>query len=230
MNDCCTGDNCKNCTLRKVHKDILLDTEAERLNKNRVELKYKKGETICKQGSFASSIICIRSGLVKIYKENDSSTSTLALKKKGDIIGLQSLYSNGFYHFSAEALSDTQVCLIDMVEFKELIIDNVSFAKEMIRYINQDVINMFDQLFSFSTKHIHGRLAELLIHLNEEIYQSNPFELTLSKTDVAQILGTSKESVSRLFKELKLDGIIEESDHIVKILDNKRLNRISNTG
>lgn len=227
---CCVTDHCPGYTLRKVHDHLLTEHQSSQLDAHRIELTYNSGESIFKEGSFASSVICIRSGLVKIFKKGAQSSTTLLLKKKGDIIGLQSLYGKGVYHFSSEALSETKACLIDISTFKQLISDNTAFASEMIYYINKDMVEMLERLHSFSTKHIHGRLAGLLIYLNEIIYEANPFFLTLQKTDLAEILGTSKESISRIFKELKSDGIIKESDHLISILDPKRLRMISQTG
>ena len=162
--------------------------------------------------------------------QNRSDYSTLLLKKQCDMIGLQSLFTNGILQYSAEALSDIQACFVDIQTIENLFSENVDCAKEMMQYVNKDMITMFDKVYSFSTKHIHGRLAELLLYLHKNIYGTNPFKLTLSKTDLSEILGTSKESVSRMFKELKQDKILKESHHTIEILDFARLKMISHTG
>ena len=92
------------------------------------------------------------------------------------------------------------------------------------------MILAFDRIASFSNKQLHGRFAELLLDLQQDIYKSNPFTLTLSKTDLAKILSTSKESVSRLFTALKKDQIIKESNHDIHIMKLDKLKRISETG
>ncbi len=227
---CCQEGNCENCVLRKIHDHILTRDQASLLDSTRIEVTFKKGENICKQGTRATSIICMRTGLAKMYVENGTEYSTLLLKKECDIIGLQSLFTNAKYQYSAEALSEISACFIDLATFESMFTANPDFAKEMMRYVNNDMITMFNKLYSFSTKHIHGRMAELLLYLQKNIYETNPFKLTLTKTDLSKILGTSKESVSRLFKELKKDKIIKESQHIIEIIDIERLNRISNTG
>ena len=227
---CCQVNNCLNCTLRKIHNQILTPQQSDYLDANRIEVSFKKGENICKQGTRASSIICIKEGLAKMYVEDGSDYSTLLLKKQCDMIGLQSLFTNGILQYSAEALSDIQACFVDIQTIENLFSENVDCAKEMMQYVNKDMITMFDKVYSFSTKHIHGRLAELLLYLHKNIYGTNPFKLTLSKTDLSEILGTSKESVSRMFKELKQDKILKESHHTIEILDFARLKMISHTG
>jgi CRP/FNR family transcriptional regulator len=208
----------------------LSEEEETFLKRKRYELAFRKGEMLCKQGMPANSIICIKSGLLKIYRENDTHYNTISLKTKGDIIGLQSLFMEGNHLYSAEALSEVQACFFEVHTFESLLLRNSAFAREIVMYINNDMVNMFNKLYSYTTKHIHGRLAEFLIYLSERIYISNPFVLTMSKTDLSKILGTSKESISRIFRELKKDGIISECGKKVQINDPDRLRLISQTG
>jgi CRP-like cAMP-binding protein len=114
--------------------------------------------------------------------------------------------------------------------FKKTMSDNVSLSVDVARILNREILITLNRLHSFTTKHAHGRLAELLLYLQHEVYQSNPFYLTLSKSVIAELLATSKESVSRFFTEFKTDGLIRETDHFIEILDVKRLERISISG
>jgi CRP-like cAMP-binding protein len=218
------------CTLMKTHFNALSENQLERIDNNRTELIYKKGENLCKQGAFISNVIFIQSGLVKLYVENNDSTAIIFLKNRDSFIGLSSLFGNGVHHYSAEALSDTKVCNISFSVVKEVLEENSSFGTDVIKIINKDMILAFDRIASFSNKQLHGRFAELLLDLQQDIYKSNPFKLTLSKTDLAKILSTSKESVSRLFSSLKKDEIIKENNHSIHILKLDRLKRISEAG
>jgi CRP-like cAMP-binding protein len=222
--------HCNECTIRDKHFSALSEEELEGIDDNRTELVYKKGETLCKQGGFISNLIFIRSGLVKLYVENSNSTSILFLKDGGSFIGLNSLFEEEVYHYSAEALSETKVCEINFGVIKKLLDENCVFGKDVIKIINKDMNAAFDRILSFSNKQLHGRLAELLLYLHSEIYKSNPFKLTLTKTDLASILSTSKESISRLFSGLKKDQIIKEKNHNIHILKLDSLKRISETG
>jgi CRP-like cAMP-binding protein len=213
-----------------THFGALSEEQLSIVDENRTELIYKKGENLCKQGAFISNVIFIQSGLVKLYVENYDSTAIIFLKSGGSFLGLSSLFGNGVHHYSAEALSETKVCNINFDTVKNILKENSSFGIDVINIINKDMILAFDRIASFSNKQLHGRFAELLLHLQEEIYESNPFRLTLSKTDLAKILSTSKESVSRLFSSLKKDEIIKENNHSIHIIKLDRLKRISETG
>jgi CRP-like cAMP-binding protein len=216
--------------MREEHFNALSMDELASIDNNRTELVYKKGEVLYKQGAFISKLIFIRSGLVKLFVENDNSTSILFLKDGGSFIGLPSLYGDEVHQYSAVALSETKVCEINFSIVKQLLTENCVFGTDIIKIINKDLSNAFDRISSFSHKQLHGRLAELLLYLQEDIYKSNPFKLTLTKYDLANMLSTSKESVSRLMSGLKKDKIIKEKKHIIHITNLDRLKRISENG
>ena len=222
--------HCDQCTMREEHFNALSKEELGEIDDNRTELVYKKGEILYKQGAFISKLIFIRSGLVKLYVDSNNSTSILFLKDGGSFIGLPSLYGDEVHQYSAEALLETRVCEINFSIIKKLLTKNCVFGTDVIKMINKDLSIAFDRISSFSNKQLHGRLAELLLYLEADIYKSNPFKLTLTKTDLANMLSTSKESVSRLMSSLKKDQIIEERKHNIHIINPDRLRRISETG
>ena len=95
--------------------DKLTNDELKMLEENKVQVSYKKGENICKQGSFASHIMYICKGLVKIYMENEYDSLVLKILPENKMIGLSSLYeSNTVFQYSAQAYRDSVVNLIDI--------------------------------------------------------------------------------------------------------------------
>lgn len=222
--------HCDQCTMREEHFNALSMTELKNIDSNRTELLYKKGEILYKQGAFISNLIFIRSGLVKLYIENNNTKSIIFLKDGGSFVGLPSLYGDEVHQYSAEALTETKVCQMSFTIVKKLLTENCVFGTDIIKIINKDLNIAFNRISSFSNKQLHGRLAELLLYLQKDIYKSNPFKLTLTKTDLASMLSTSQESVSRMFAELKKDQIVKEKNHNIHIVNLPRLERISETG
>ncbi len=222
-----------NCPDRRVQSaafEMLTDEQLRKVDKDRTELTYRKGELLCKQGMYMSNIIFIRGGSAKLYLENDNHVTIINIEKPGSFIGVQALYGEDVFPFSAEALTDTEVCLNDINVFRELVVENAPFGKEIIRTLNRDLLKSYNRLFSLTTKQIHGRFSELLLFLSNVLYESNPFKLTISRQDMANLISTSPESVSRLISEFKEEGIIKSKGHTIEILDNVRLNTISNKG
>ena len=222
--------NCIDCKLKSEPFKHLTDEQMYKVDEHRTELTFKKGELLCKQGMFMSHIIYIRKGFVKLYLENDDNLTILAIAKPGSFIGIQALYGEEVFPFSAEALTDVEVCLKDINVFRELVLENPKFSKGVIEILNENLIKSYNRLFSLTTKQINGRFSELLLYMSNVLYESNPFQLTISRKDMADLISTSPESVSRLMSEFKEQGIISGQGHTIEILDGVRLDTICKCG
>lgn len=221
---------CYKCSCMSGPFKALTKEQMAKVDENRTELTYAKGEIICKQGAFISNMLFIKEGLVKFYLETKPNPTVISIEKNGYFIGLQSLFEQNVFQYSVEALEDTEVCLVDIKIFEELIYENAAFGAGLIKYINYDMIKLYDRFQSMSQKQIHGRFAELLLYLQKNIYEQNPFNLSISKGDLANIISTSHESVSRMFTQLKNEGIIEEKGKVIHVLDEEKLEQISKFG
>ena len=222
--------NCVDCKCISGPFQRLTREQMEEVDKHRTELSYKKGEVMCKQGTFVSSLIFVRKGFVKVFLENGDDPTIINVVKSGSFIGLQSLYGANIFHYSAEAMTDTEICLTDINTFRKLILENANFAKGIIETLNEELIKSYSRLFSLTQKHINGRFAELLLFMSTTLYGENPFKLTISRKDMADLISTSPESVSRLMSEFKEQGIIKAQGHVIEILDISRLQTISLRG
>ena len=222
--------NCIDCKVKSKPFQELTDEQMHKVDENRTELTFKKGELLSKQGMFMSHIIYIRKGFVKLYLENDDDITILTIAKPGSFIGIQALYGEAVFPFSAEALTDVEVCLKDINVFRDLVLENPKFARGVIEILNENLIKSYNRLFSLTTKQINGRFSELLIYMSNVLYESNPFHLTISRKDMADLISTSPESVSRLMSEFKEQGIIKGKGHIIEIIDDVRLDTICKCG
>ena len=166
---------CLNCTcMSSAFKQLSLD-ELERVDRHRTEISYKKGETMCKQGSFISNMMFIREGLAKVYLEDGQNEVMLSLAGVGSFIGLPSLFGQGVYHYTVEAVEDNEVCLVDINVFRDLLKQNASFATAVLEMANDSLINSFGRIQCVTNKQLHGRFAEMLLNLRRDIYKENPF-------------------------------------------------------
>jgi len=128
----------------------LTEEETKLVEENKVSLTYKKNENICKQGAFASHIIYLKTGLAKVYLEGKSKNLILKISPPGNLIGLPCIYEgNNFFLYSAASYIDSEVELIDIEPFKQLILSNPKFAFRIINILNgfqmifQDVKKLF---------------------------------------------------------------------------------------
>jgi CRP-like cAMP-binding protein len=223
---------CAECKFKSEPFKKLTAKQMDLIDHNRTELRFKKGDLVSKQGMFMSHVIYIRKGFVKLFldNDNDNDKTILTIAKPGSFIGTQALYGEAVFPFSAEALTDTEVCLKDINVFRDLVLENSEFAQGIIKLLNEDLLNSYNRLFSLTTKQINGRFSELLLFMKNVLYKTNPFQLTISRKDMADLISTSPESISRLMSEFKEQGIITSKGHEIEILDDTRLDTICKCG
>ncbi len=204
--------------------------ELEILNNNRIQLSFKKGEIINKQGAFASNIFFIIKGIAKVYIENGNNNLIISIVPAGSLIGLPSLSVGNVFHNSTKALVDTDIYSYDINTIKNMMRQNALFASEITDIINHNMVMLYDRFFSLTQKQLHGRLADILLCLSHKIYKSLDFELCMSRKDLAELTGMSTESAIRILKDFKDDRIIQISGKRLKILELEKIKRISATG
>jgi len=208
----------------------LKEDELEVLNRNRIQLSFRKGEIINKQGAFASNIFFIIKGIAKTYIENGNSNLIISIVPAGSLIGLQSISVDNVFHYSTKALIDTDIYSYDINVVKNLMNQNALFSSEIADIINNNMVMLYDRFFSLTQKQLHGRLADILLCLSHKIYRSLDFELSMSRKDLAELTGMSTESAIRILKDFKDDKIIEITGKRLKILELEKMKRISATG
>ncbi|MGC9341088.1 MAG: Crp/Fnr family transcriptional regulator [Bacteroidales bacterium] len=195
---------------------------------NRTQLHFNKGEIICKQGAYASNILFIYQGSAKNYLEAPSGKNNIiSVIPEGEMIGLPSLFSGRIYPYSASALEECLICSIDINLFEELVQTNGTFAGAVIKCLNNNTIQSYDRYIFNKQRPLKGRLAEILLHLSEDIYRSREFKLTISRNDLAEWTQMAPESVTRIFTNFKKEKLIGISGKSINIIDIEGLRRLS---
>lgn len=211
--------------------DLLTPDEKELINSQSVLVSYKKGETICKQGSFASHIMYLEKGLVKVYLEGNPKSLILTITPSHNLLGLQALYEgNNTFLYSISTYSESTVRLIDIQLFKQILRQNSAFSYRVINILNESTSQSYGRFFSLTQKQLHGRLADILLCLSRKIFKSASFDLPLSRADLSDLTSMSTESVIRIMKDFKDDGIINIDNKSITLIDIPRLEKISEKG
>lgn len=223
--------NCLDCSKNSGCFRQLIPSELDFINNNKTQILYRKDEIICKEKAYASNVLYIAGGLVKVYLESPQNRNiNLKILKESEFIGLSSIYGGNIYHYSAVALVDSTICMINKDSFRKILIDNGHFASQIIEwYCNQET-QLFNAIKSLGHKQMHGRLADALLTLCHENYNQEALFDNLSRKDIADFACISTESTVRLLTELKNDGIIDLDGKKIIILDRKHLLEISRLG
>ncbi|HAF28173.1 MAG TPA: hypothetical protein DCG75_03905 [Bacteroidales bacterium] len=223
---------CAECKEKSLCFKQLNEDELNLTNVNKVQIQFKKGEIISKQGSFVTHIMYLKNGFAKVYKETDLDHNLiLDIIPEGKLIGLTSLYNNdNIARFSVAALENSTVCSIDRNTIEKLIQQNSQFAKTVISSLNEESLQFYDKMASLTQKQMNGRVADALIYLSESILKSPKFKMILSRKDLADFTGMSMMSVVRTLKDLKAEGIIEDEKGFIEIKNKTFLKQISQKG
>jgi CRP-like cAMP-binding protein len=224
-------EGCLPCKSNSNCFGALSDTELKLIDKSKVAVTFKKGETIAKQGSFASGLLYIKEGLVKLYKEGaDNNNLILNIFGSDELVGISSIYGDNVFNYSIVAIQKSEVYLIELAVLKELIQDNAKFATAVLKRSNRNTLRAYNQMYSLTHKQLNGRMATALIFLSKEVYKSDKFKLSLSRKDLADFTGMSTMGAIRVLNSFKSDGVISNNKGYIEILDYKALKIIAKVG
>lgn len=223
--------SCLSCLSRA---DIFLSLKNEELteiNCNRVSVRYNAGEVIFKQGTPCHDLVCVTSGLVKLLIETSNRHNLIfGLVKPIEYIFTPGVFVDHRHHFTAIASEETTACIVDLNVMKQLMKNNPDLSLGIISKVSKQAIDMFDKLSVHNHKHVYGRVAGCLIYLQSKIHNQNPFEITLSRQDLADMTGMTKESFIRVLKKFKDDNLINLNGNELEIINYPMLEKISNNG
>jgi len=209
----------------------MTDEELARVDMNRQEVNYKPGETIFKYGGPFTHIICITKGKVKVYLEDTSDKKILlSIVKPVEMIGGPGFLVDSKHHVTVTALEETKACYIKIEDFIEVMRSNTEFSIELVKYLNERIIKHYDKIISLTHKQTHGKIADALLYLADQVYNSDSFETLLSRQDFADMSAMTKESAIRVLKEFEGEGIINCGTRHFEILKKETLRKISKTG
>jgi CRP/FNR family transcriptional regulator len=222
--------SCSSCLLKSRAVVNLAERELNVLGQSCVEAVFDKGETIFKQDALSSNIIYLQTGLVKLLVKGPQRTQILRLKKAPCYLGIPTTMGDKINHYSAVAIEKTTACFIDINTFKELIRINPDFSYEIIIELCRNELEQFTRCVKLVQNQVFGRLATHLLDLADNVYESDRFDLPLNRSEIADLVCSSRETVSRLLSDLSKEQIIKVDGKHLDIVDKKRLQNISEKG
>jgi len=223
---------CDRCSLESgsIFKYLTPD-EVENLNFEKDFRQYKRGDILYQEGNRISGFFCINSGIIKVFKTGfDGKEQIIRFAKKGDIIAYRSVLSNELACTSAKVIEDCQVCFIPAEILTSFIKTNPLYALELLKLACHELGEANSFITDIAQKTVRERLAEVLLFLVNDfgLDNDNFLNISLTREELANIIGTATESVIRLLSEFKSDKLVELNGRKIRILDTKGLEKISN--
>ena len=225
-----------NCLLCK-HKDQffchLSNEEKQLLNEKKGENFYKKGQAIFYEGNHSVGLYCVFEGKVKLSKlGKDGKEQIVRFSKTGDIMGYRALLSNEPYQATATAMEDSHICLITKENLLKVTGNNPWLSLKLIQLLSQDLKTAEQHLIDVAQKTVKERISESLLQLINTfgfLHDGKTLNVQMTRSEIADMAGTTTESTIRTLAQLSSDGIIQLDGKNIIITDNEQLIRCANT-
>ena len=145
------------------------------------------------------------------------------------MIGQRSVIAEESTNLSAEAVSDMELCFIPKESINSALSNNPNFTLEVLRHMAHDLKEADDVIVNMSQKTVKQRIAEAFLYLKNNFGEDEDgyFTLTLSREDIANVVGTATESAIRIISEFKKKGLIKASGKKLGIADERKLQEMA---
>lgn len=225
----------KNCIEHELSVfNVLTQKEKEILITNYTCSQYKKGEIVYKEGDQPIGLMILSEGKVKVFKEGvGGREQIIRMAKPVGFIGYRALFAEDCYNSSAVAIEDSTVCIIDKKNLFKVVRSNPELALHIIKYMATELGFANNRTVTLTQKHIRGRLAESLLFLKDTYGYADDnmtIKVYLSREDIANLSNMTTSNAIRTLSTFASEKVIALDGRKIKILDLKRLERISEMG
>ncbi len=227
---CHMENDCKKCSINANANAMLCECCLDHLKTNHATVHFVKGDVIIKQGTYSTNVSFLRKGLAKIHLTGPSHEQIVRIVKAPAYLGLPTTFGNKINQYSITALSDAEVCYIDINFFRNLLKANEQFSYGIILDLCQNELESFRRCANRTQKQARGNLADMILDLATNIFESDTFILPISQSEMGNLVDTSRESISRILSEFAKDGVIRMTGKQLEILNKKSLQLISLNG
>lgn len=224
---------CEHCASRGSGVFCDLDpAHLKALSAAKTTNQYKAHQVIFYEGNRPFGLFCINAGKVKLVKADDTGDQQIVrLAGPGDIIGYRCLLVREPYSATAETIETSQICFIDQKTFRHIIETHPATALRVMQRLASELRHAEDHLMHMAKRSIRERLAEFFLLLRtrygEDTAQGVALHLNLSRAEWAELIGTTQESLIRLFSDFRKEGLITVEGRKVWLRDVKALAEIA---
>ena len=233
MNNHC-GNCCNNCRGELCASKVpifenLNNEELLRIVKSINHKEYAKGDVVFTEGNVANTLFFINEGKIKLYKyTKDGKEQILHVLSEGDFFGELELIKPSKYGFNSKAIIDSKICTLTKDEMKEIMMKNPEIGIKVLETVGERLSKVESLVQNLATNDVDSRMAYLLTDLmekyGEKIEKNISIELPLSREEMANFIGVTRETISRKLKKFEDEKLIKiVGTKIITILDEEGL-------
>jgi CRP/FNR family transcriptional regulator, cyclic AMP receptor protein len=205
-------------------------TEEQRLlvERKSVIKKFGKGQIVCNMDDPSEHVYVVRKGTAKVFLLTvDGKETILAIRRKGDLIGTTSLFGWEMRVSYVAALEDLELIAIKTEDLRDMISKHMNMAILIIKILGVRLHHSRMIIYDSFTKSVEKRLARMLLDLFKDLgvhtEGGTVINLRLTHEQIAQMIGSSRQTVTLALNELEGNGIIRKDRKRITILDGAAL-------
>ncbi|MEI6153139.1 MAG: Crp/Fnr family transcriptional regulator [Deltaproteobacteria bacterium] len=208
----------------------LPEKQLEELSHIAVNSLFKRGETIFSEGDDASGFYVLRSGRVKIFKLSfEGKEQILHIIAPGEPFGEVPVFAGETFPAHAQALEESRTIFFSKKAFMELIKKDPSIALNMLAILSRRLKQFARLVENLSLKEVPQRLASYFLFVSSR-ENKDAVELDIAKGQLASILGTIPETLSRILSKMVNQDLIRVQGRTIKLIDKKGLEEVVTGG
>ena len=225
--------------MKKIDKVLLASQFFGGLSENHLdEIKtiavdrfYAKGEIVFFDGDEGNGFYLVVEGRINVYKlSSEGKEQILHIVHAGETIGAVPVFSGESFPANARALTRSHLLFFPRDAFIELIVNKPALTMNILALLSMRLREFTIQVENLSLKEIPGRLAAHFLYLSREQGKGDHVTLTMSKAQLANLLGTGPESLSRALGNMKVRELIEEEGTTIRLVDRDALEDLAEYG
>jgi CRP/FNR family transcriptional regulator len=221
--------SCVDCKCDSKVICALSSDEKEIISQGKGNNYYRKGQVIFYEGNHSNGLYCIYDGKVKLTKlGEDGKEQVIRFSKTGDILGYRSSLSNEPYNATATAMEDSYICHVSKDKYIALMAQNPKLSWNTMQVLSKDLKSAEQHLINIAQKTVKERIAEALILLHDTFgvkEDALTINVSLSRSEIADIAGTTTETTIRTLATLNKEKLIHLKGKTIKVIDLKGLTR-----
>ncbi len=210
-------------------KNILSEKDFSLFESSRQFVKIKKGKSIFLEGKSPSGVYFLSSGKVKLFTtDGQGREQIIHLAKPGDLLGYRALLGSDTYSCSGSSLDDAELWLIPKETFFMLLDNNAKFSHAIIKLLTAELRHAEHHLAGLARKPVKSRLAEVILLLADTYgfeKDGKTLDVSLTREELAGLVGTATETAIRLLNNLKEEGSLATEGKKIRLLNRIALER-----
>ncbi len=193
-----------------------------------IDQVFRRGQTIFLEGEEGSGFYVVNTGKVKIFKLSpDGKEQILHILGQGEPFAEVPVFAGQRFPANAEALEESRLFFFPRAGFLELIRQHPSLALNMLAVLSRRLRQLAGLVEDLSLKEVPARLAAYLLYQSDRSAGAPEFELEIAKGQLASLLGTIPETLSRILAKMVKEGLIESSGPRIKIIKKAGLQELA---